>query len=70
MSMGSVPVSKAPVSMVELLKDLRFVTLKEVSTGNHGAFNAFSLKSVVPKAFESFFLELFFLYNPVIPNEL
>lgn len=68
--MGSVPVSKAPVSMVEPLKDLRFVTLKEVGTGNHWTFKAVRLKSVGTKAFESFFPVLVFLYNPVIPNEL
>lgn len=49
--------------MVELLKDLRFVTLKEVGTVNHGTFKAFSLKSVVMKAFHSNFLVLVFLYN-------
>lgn len=32
MTMGSVPVSKAPVSMVELLKGRRFETLKGVGT--------------------------------------
>lgn len=70
MTMGSVPVSKAPVSMVELLKDLRFVTLKEVGTVNHGTFKAFSLKSAVIKAFECIFLVLVFLYSSVIPNGL
>lgn len=68
--MGSVPVSKAPASMAEPLKDLRFGTLKEVSTRNHWTFKAVRLKSVVAKAFESFFPVLLFLYNPVIPNEL
>lgn len=56
--------------MVEPRKDLRFVTLKEVGTRNHWTFKAVRLKSGVTKAFESFFLVLVFIYNPVIPNEL
>lgn len=56
--------------MAELLKDLRFVILKEVGTVNHGTSKAFSLKSVVIEAFESIFLVLVFLDKPVIPNKL
>lgn len=55
MTTGSVPVSKAPVSMVELLKGLRFETLRGVGTvlgWIQGTFTAFILKSLVFESFE------------------
>lgn len=71
--------------MVELLKGLRFETLRGVGTvlgWIQGTFNAFILKSLVFESFERemgyqsvananyLFLVLVFLYSSVTPNNL